>query len=109
MVDDRELRAMRPYVGAMVAAVANEDETQMRIIYERLGKEFGVVPAEALVVLMADELRIVQGRWRRESARATEFAEAYLEGQRKVKELRAILMKETAASTASRVSREKVA
>lgn len=108
MFTESEVQEMKPYALRMVAAVDSEDGDAIQRVYTELYEKFRVInPGHALAVLLAVEAKQWRARFAEAVDDGTRFAEAYMGEKRRVTELRDILMKKTAASTAKNPNRKK--
>lgn len=82
---------LRPQLVAFTVAVANEDAATIDRVYREIRTGFQVDPAHAMAVMLADEVKATRERWARTSSEATQYAAAYLDEKRKVRELRDLL------------------
>lgn len=108
MLTDSELDAMRPAAGRMVAAVDAGDMSAIERIYGELAGKYRVAnPGHAVAVLLAVEAMQWRDRFAESVAEGTRYASAYMDEKRRVTELRDLLMKKTAASTAKNPNRKR--
>lgn len=101
MLTNEELREIRPHMLAMVESVSREDLASIEAVYRAVSAH-RVEPAHALAVMLADEVLRLRGNLAKAIEDGTKYAEAYLEEQRKVRELRGILNAKVAAAPKSR-------
>lgn len=109
MIGDREVMLARPLIVAFVNAVAAEDAGAVSNVYAQVQARFGVDGPQAVAVLCADLVREERARTVQTRAllaaanqEAATNGAAYLDEKRRVAELRDILNKKTAASTAKK-------
>lgn len=113
MIDQHEIVLARPLIARFVEAVTAEDADTVSEVYASIAARFHVDGPQAVAVLCADLVREERERLSRmrtylaaANEEATRNGEAYLTEKRRVTELRELLERKAAASTAGRRKEE---